>query len=691
MVEACFVLELSTECSAVEPEEGVRFPEVFSALRVEGERYGPATWKPSELPQDGRLVVPRKAEVLLAAGSGVNLSLYPVTDADFRRPAFRRAFRPNEPLFVPAGRFVVSLSAEDGAPDLQRFDPAPGGRYNLTFHRRAGWSAVLRVSTVVEGQPVAGATVRFVPSAGFGRSPGAERTVTTDDVGLALWSGISEPLATGHVEHRDFAKFDVAGLAAAPGSFDFREVALPRAAELEVRVLEAEQTRENQLVRLVDYSRNPAGEVAEPAEITRGRTGRDGRLRFRGLTPGAFTVRLEPPAGGHLETVVELLAGERSDVTFELQPFVVSGAIRRGDRPAPGYAVQISDAGQASTFGAIREPVANATADAEGQYSARLWRSGQYVLVLFDPQGQPVGDIRRVALAGDEAIDFLLSGARVLGQVVDEKGEGVVGARLSVTWERTDPLAALSFGGGRGGRIVRAHQTGKDGFFSLDFEEGSGQATVTASREGYAPSKRVELTIDEVREPPPLQLVLRRESAVHGRLLSARGTPVSEGWVAGVDAAGVVRAQTRTDGEGRFELPLSAGTLFASGPECALLLQPLGPSAAEFETLLHCPPGAGALFLELRGNVEGGFLVRQNGFLIPPQVLSTHLGFLGLSGNPGPNGRVAFLGLSPGTYEVYLARAANRETISAGLTTGLVTAAQLSPGQAVELTVEVVP
>jgi hypothetical protein len=143
-VEACFRVELRTECQPVPAGEAVRPPASFYSLRIEGDSHGPIDLRREALQAqpDGsfRVTVPRKARLRIESGERrqpLTLSLYRPQDPTFREPVFRFRLEPGEhEMNVPAGELIASLALANNAPDLQRLSTQPGGRGRMTYHQR---------------------------------------------------------------------------------------------------------------------------------------------------------------------------------------------------------------------------------------------------------------------------------------------------------------------------------------------------------------------------------------------------------------------------------------------------------------------------------------------------------------------------------------------------------------------------
>jgi hypothetical protein len=224
-VEACFHVELRSECVQVLAGTEVRAPAAWHGLRIEGAGHGPLNIRREEvrIQPDGsfRVAVVRKALLQIEGAyrkQPLTVSLYPVQDATFRTPSFRAQLDPGEnQVRVPAGDFVAALTVTGSAPDLQRLAAAPGGRVRLTCHLRQGWSLVVRCKAASSGRLVSRAAVNVADDPGFGRPQRLVTTVRSEVDGLALVSGLSPTMASLSIRHPEFLAAEVHGLTAGAG------------------------------------------------------------------------------------------------------------------------------------------------------------------------------------------------------------------------------------------------------------------------------------------------------------------------------------------------------------------------------------------------------------------------------------------------------------------------------------------
>lgn len=694
-LEVCTVAGLDTSCDRVEPGETVR-GDGFDSLSVEGATHGPTRIERQALVRDdgGRLVVvvPRKAAIVLRAlppaGEAVALTLYDAGSPDFRRPAHRVARVDTDRVLVPAGEFVLSLSTQGRAPDLHHVVLPPAGERQVAYAARDGWSAVLRAVTGPAASPVAGAEVEIYPASGYGSDSSRPPQATTGKRGLALFSGLPYALAEARVRHPDLLETTAPGLVATPGSFAFEEVALPRGGSLSAWItLLGEPVGGARCTIREPASARPEDSGKTPAERALASTDAEGSCRVHRLPPGRWMLEVRGEGSGeealHYLESFWIEDGREVEVRVDLEPIVIEGSVLRGDEPAPGYRVVVLSQ---NPEGAL-EPRAEATSDEEGGYRAVVWRPDGYFLSLRSAAGKPAAFERLWAGTGGAEHDFRLAPSRLEGSVVDEEGRGIPGAVVFVRWNRSRTWSAAADEQGR---------------FAYDLDAGGGSAELTAHEAGYDLVEPVHLELAEDATPPPVILRMRRNDDLRGRVTSAAGAPLAGALVAAYQVAPgswpVELGAVATEADGGFVVPRAKSgptRLFVTGPGCPLSSLDVTPEqAAEEDFAVGCPAVPSNLVVRLAGGdgtaLAGKALTLQHGeHVIPSALLSAHLGALGLPGVTDGRGRLALVGLEPGTWSVYLEEASNPETIAAGLPHGHLTSIVLVPLSSQELSVTV--
>lgn len=272
-----------------------------------------------------------------------------------------------------------------------------------------------------------------------------------------------------------------------------------------------------------------------------------GQHVFPGLAPGRWEVVVAGQGDmAWLRHQVEVHAGMES-LRLEVPTLAVEGTVRRGASPWRGD-LQWSDA--------LLRLVRVAT-DEEGRFSCTLPGPGEYQVVL---RGEEQALLRRVVTVppappgGVAEVEILLPALEIVGEVVDESGEGVPGAAVTVK-------QAVA-----GGEITQQTLVaGPRGHFAIP--AAPGEELVFWAVHGHTRSSQVSIVAPH-RQEQPVRLVLRRQREIRGRVRSPLGAAAGVGlrvvpWTP--DAATALRAlSATTDGEGRFAVEVPADTVEAA-------------------------------------------------------------------------------------------------------------------------------
>jgi hypothetical protein len=482
-VSACFQVDLATQCVDVAPGGTVVLPPSFSSVRVEGAHHGPAALRSRDLQPgaDGGppvLQVPRKAflqvDGLPPASDPLTISVYRPQAPSFRNSLFRAVVGPAG-LEIPSGDLVVSLSAR-GAPDLQRLSAPPASRVKLTYHPRTGWSLIVRCRESAGGGLVAGASVTL-----YGRSG------TTGADGLALLSGIPEG-GVASVGHPQYLSQQIGDLAAEAGTFAFREVLLQKGGALSAHVTMDDKPAAGSYCAVLQPD-------ARPGTLAEGTVGADGFCRPGRLPSGDYTLRVSiPQSRSFVDQAFTVRDGADTRIDVPLWSIHVTGRITVGRQPASGYTVEadlLTPTGK--TAGTL--PALRASTNEYGDYEATVWTAGDYIFRLIADSGSQVAGERRVSLQSpQETVDFELDGTGIGGQVVDEKGQPVEGAQVTLLWDTGD-LTTMSGPEGR--------------FVILVSQEGSGD--LFAEKNGFESSRPRHVSASRNSGISSVVLVLRRQ------------------------------------------------------------------------------------------------------------------------------------------------------------------------------------
>lgn len=291
---------------------------------------------------------------------------------------------------------------------------------------------------------------------------------------------------------------------------------------------------------------------------------------FKGLAAGEYRVRARH--GLRIAPSSEALAvvpGERTSVELVLR----EGARLRGSvvdqqtgKPIARAQVSIQDL----TPGIDAYGV---TTDGTGAFEAGgLWPGAARIDVQREGYAPATRD---VTLPLDESLEILLAGAAAIGGVVvDEDGQPIVGARLSVTTREGLPIelnAETKSADGAGelgvtrGPIPTLPLFGSpaDSFALGTLAADSDRAgrfriaelaprplIVHAVRTGYVPARLPIDTLEPHEEKSDLKIVLRAAGKVVGRIVDARGRPLSAVYVAAHASDG--EQSSITDARGDF-------------------------------------------------------------------------------------------------------------------------------------------
>jgi hypothetical protein len=300
------------------------------------------------------------------------------------------------------------------------------------------------------------------------------------------------------------------------------------------------------------------------------------------------------------------------------------------------------------------------------------------------------------------------------GAVVDGRGQPVAGATV---WVRAQNAGTRYVTDGSGG-------------FEADLGA-PGTASVSVVKTDFKSAGPVEVEVRD-DQPTTVSLVLVADQAARALIVDAGGAPV-----AGALGASVVNrpadgpqlyaaARSADDGTFAVGMPPQPALAFISGPGCPLfaaqLPAPGGAASGAGATdgggdaplagdagagggaapggdagyvgdagngeapavVLHCPPLPAAVertITDKRGMPlrNAGFILRQQGVIVPQRVLALHLAMLGLQPTTDGSGHVLIAGLAPGDYDLFVATLSSEETVAEGLADGFLTSVSLAP------------
>jgi hypothetical protein len=121
---------------------------------------------------------------------------------------------------------------------------------------------------------------------------------------------------------------------------------------------------------------------------------------------------------------------------------------------------------------------------------------------------------------------------------------------------------------------------------------------------------------------------------------------------------------------------------FVTGPGCPLTTAEATDIEQEVRYACTSSPSALAITVkdrEGRPVRQESVILRQNGKVIPREVVAAHLRLLGLPGETDGAGHLVIAGLAPGAYDVYLASSTAEDLVAIGTQHGYLGTFSLAP------------
>lgn len=426
----------------------------------------------------------------------------------------------------------------------------------------------LRVRGVVvdgKGTPVSGARVENQSTRQFPIT-----FAETDEKGAFEMRGASPGLIRLVATHRDYAagQATVEGALDTSGDPDPVRITLTKGGRIEGVVRQRDGAPVAQArIELSRSDSTPAPRAAEapqPSVLTDA----NGSFSFVNLSPGVGRVTLMAGQGGRYTSVtgaeVSVIEGEIAQVALTVRSTVVRGVVLRYGKPAAGLRVTVfgdfvTTSGGPDTAVSLAGgiPWSMATVDAEGRFALRVAGPFSGGANINSARGESLFS-QPVEIPDVEELQLNLEfgSVRATGRVIDAAtGLAIAEARVS----------AAPTGGAEAARSI--HPTGRtdhSGVFELPLEPGPFQISVNA--ENYAGIK-IPLTVS----PPEASLgdiSLNRGGTLTGRALLSSGRPAAD-------------VQIRAMGEG-------ASAFAMSGPDGSFTLRglPDGPFSISARDLL---------------------------------------------------------------------------------------------------------
>jgi hypothetical protein len=279
--------------------------------------------------------------------------------------------------------------------------------------------------------------------------------------------------------------------------------------------------------------------------VIRGSSDEAGNWRVPGLPRERFDLELRDSKASVWSTRQVEVVGGNELVVVELRTVRVSGSVRLGDDPLRAELV-FSDPDGSAEF--------RTDAWDDGSFEVVLTRAGRWLVDIRS--AAPAVDRRRVAIevrpnrSGRASIALCLPGVRVAGEVVDERGAPVPGARVELT----------AHDASRRGSSFEARNDGTFEGYGLE----PGAYDVTAKAAGLR-SEPTLVTLHEDLDPLELRLVVRSTRTLKGQVWSSGG-PVAgaQVYALAIGAAGALTqpnlARARSGVDGLFSLEVPGGS-----------------------------------------------------------------------------------------------------------------------------------
>ncbi len=343
---------------------------------------------------------------------------------------------------------------------------------------------------------------------------------------------------------------------------------------------------------------NPAADVsidvrcdADPApreEFFRGRTDREGRVRFDELWPGK--VKLYPDRGQYFD--VQLAIGEQREADFVLpEGIIVEGLVTGSDETPIADATVLLEGVHWSS----PRPHASVRSDAQGRFRLEGLSANAQVAVRargFKPSVELGVSTLPSNAAGARVVVFRLDagGGEVEGRVVDPDGRPVGSARVKVGYFGG---SSVDLRDGRRGVSAQpvAVETDSDGRFQYLGNLHEGTQPVTVAARGWPTwSGTIEVRSGQVAR---VDATLRPPARIEGRVLDGAGRPVEHVSVVDSKESGggwhsdpFPPPRATTDAEGRFVLDW-----VAEGERELHAVVPEKPELGRAQRSVPCTPG----------------------------------------------------------------------------------------------------
>lgn len=335
---------------------------------------------------------------------------------------------------------------------------------------------------------------------------------------------------------------------------------------------------EGKPARQRDVSLHGSGRSTETA------TDGDGRFRFERVTPGEWTVTLQPArdvqraaqAKGDFDwSSIQPVNGSRTVTVVEggtqhvslggapKEPVRVTGVVR-GSAPIAGANVslmRVKSETDDSEWSA--DDWRSGRTDDEGRYTLLIEGGGEFRVTVNSPSGAQTWRKVTVAARATAVVDFQLPTASVSGVVLGADGKPARGVEVSAS--RKGPPHGAEVADGEASVNHGSTRSLADGTFRIEglssgtFTFIADDAHVGTGRNGSAPSLGVDVAVADGARVTGVELRLRAGGSIRGRVVREDGRPVAD-LIVGAnplegmpDFRGWMSVQTQSDGSFRLE------------------------------------------------------------------------------------------------------------------------------------------
>ena len=298
----------------------------------------------------------------------------------------------------------------------------------------------------------------------------------------------------------------------------------------------------------------------DPNAMPTSATDSAGRFAISDLDAGRFDLAVAARGFGPVSVPgVEIPegAGEVDLGTVVLPPGVAfEGQVVDGSgQPIAGVEIRVSEPSRMPLPPALLHMMAAqlevaSISGADGRFAVHDRREGERLDLSVAGEGYVPAAVAGVVVPPAEPIRVVLRPfSRVSGQVVDERGEPIVGASV-----RARPEGQAGSGGGRFAGFNRAVSDQEGRFEVTDVEPGP--LTLEATAEGFQPARLSSLDVPMGEELSEVELVMRPGTEIRGTVRDAAGEAVAGVMVTVSEAGGTRRGGVsgETDGDGRYQV-----------------------------------------------------------------------------------------------------------------------------------------